>query len=103
LVKIFSPCGASRASSARRSCRIIGLRKRPQHRLEQLPAAGYRFYLDPLSRRMRATNVWAEGDHVQMRMTGREQAALQSGVDHLDGCGLAELGGVDLLAQGKKI
>ena len=48
---------------------------------------------------MRAAYVGAEGDHVEMRMAGRKQAAFEPGVNHLQGCSLAELFGVRPPAQ----
>ena len=54
---------------------------------------------DPFAGRVGAPDVRAKGDHVQLRVAGGEQAAFQSGVDHLQGCGLAELRDVNLLAQ----
>ncbi len=62
-----------------------------QHRLQQLPTARHRLDLHPLAGRVRAADVGTEGDHVQLRVAGGEQAAFQPGVDHLQGCGLAEL------------
>ena len=73
-----------------------------QHRFEQLPAARDGFYIHTFTRCMRAAYIWSEGDHVQMRMAGGEQAALKSGMDYLQRRGLSELCGVYLLAQIKQ-
>ena len=76
----------------------LGRSQRRQHCLQQLPAMGDRFDLDPLARCMRTAYIGTERDHVQLRMTGCEQTALQPGMDHLQRGRLAELLCIDLLA-----
>ncbi len=51
---------------------------------------------------MRAAYVRPEGDHVQTGVTGRQQAAFQPGVDDLQIRRLAELLGVNTLADGQQ-
>lgn len=60
------------------------------------------FYLNPLTGRVGTLYVGAEGDHVQLRMAGSEQAAFQPGVYHLQAGWPAELRGIDPLAQHKQ-
>jgi len=73
--------------------------QRLQHRFQQVPAMAHRCYLHLFTGRMCTSYIGAEGNHVKMRMTGGEQAAFKSGVDHLQAGGLAEFFDVHLLAQ----
>ena len=54
------------------------------------PPEVYRLDLDALSGRMDVTQRGAEGDHIEVGIDVEDQAALQTSVDRLDRCFLAE-------------
>lgn len=73
-----------------------------EYRFQQYPAMRHGGDFHPLAGRMGATDVGAEGKHVEPWMAGCQQATFEAGMNGLKPCRLAEFTGIDTLTQGKQ-